>query len=64
MSVAHRVFLLRFQRSPIFQRFGFLPLIGGAIQRIHFTAGKFFAISWLILVQGGKEKVKVDFTMP
>ena len=63
VTVAHRVFLLGFQRSPIFQRFCFLPLIGGAIQTIYFTTGKFFAVRWLVRIQLRKEKVKVDFAV-
>ncbi len=64
MSVAHRVFLLRFQRSPVFQRFCFWTLIGRAIQTVHFTSGQLFTVRWLIFIQGLEEKVKVDFTVP
>ncbi len=63
MPVAHRIFFLRFQAAPVFQRFGFLSLIGCAIQTIYFTTSKFFAVGWLIRIQGCKEKVKVDFAM-
>lgn len=63
MTVAYRIFLLGFQRSPVFQGLGFLPFIGGAIQAIYFIASQFFAVGWLVIMQRRKEKVKVDFAM-
>ncbi len=64
MATAHRIVLLRFQGYAAFQGLGFLPLIGGAIQAIDFTTGKFFAVGRLKLIACLEEKLKVDFATP